>query len=149
MMAGTADSGEPRSEDLGPAEAGPAQPAVVRAVIVDDHPDIRELLHLQLDRAPGISVVGVGSDGLEAIALAEEHQPDVLVLDLGLPRLSGIDALPRLREISPRTKVVALSGFEESSQAKEAREAGVDAYVEKGLSMDIAEVIRDVVRDPR
>lgn len=148
MMAGSADSGEPREDtplarsDEPVAVAAPTHH--LRAVVVDDHPDIRELLRIQLDRSPDITVVGVASDGVEAIALTERLQPDVVLLDLGLPRLSGLEALPHLRAASADVKIIALSGFEEGSQAREARAAGVDAYVEKGLSMQLAQVIRDV-----
>ncbi len=148
MMAGSADSGEPR-EHVPPAPSdepglAPAPVHQLRAVVVDDHPDIRELLRIQLDRSPDIVVVGVASDGVEAIALTERLQPDVVLLDLGLPRLSGLEALPHLRAAAPEVKIIALSGFEEGSQAREARAAGVDAYVEKGLSMQLTQVIRDV-----
>ena len=143
MMAGPAHSGEPKDSDPTALEV-PAAAGVLRALVVDDHTDIRELLRIQLDEQPDVTVVGVASDGVEAIAMAEELQPDVLLLDLGMPRLSGLEALPRLREVSPLTKIVAISGFEEGSQARDARAAGVDAYVEKGLNMGLVDVIRAV-----
>ena len=138
------DAGEPPGAGAGAVPDGSTQPPW-RAVVVDDHPDIRELLRLQLDRSPRISVVGVASDGVEAISAVERLQPDVVLLDLGLPQLSGIEAIPRLREVAPTAKIIAISGFEEGSQARAAREAGVDAYVEKGLSMQLVDVIDEVM----
>ena len=141
----TVNSGDPlrRGCDL-PAE--PAhEPGPVSAVVVDDDPDIRELLRNHLELSRRVAVVGLASNGLEAITVTEQHQPDVVLLDLGLPKLSGIDAIPQLREVSPTTKIVAISGFVEGRLAKAAHDAGVDAYVEKGLSMRLVEVIERVV----
>ena len=142
MGAETVDSGEPsrREHDL-PGRDG----ALVSAVVVDDNPDIRALLRNHLELSHKVTVVGVAGNGVEAVSITERLQPDVILLDLGLPKLSGIDAIPLLRKLAPDTKIIAISGFVEGSQAQAARAAGVDAYVEKGLSMRLVEVIDEVV----
>lgn len=142
----TVDSGDPlRGARDRPVREHARDHGPVSAVVVDDNPDIRELLRNHLELSHHVEVVGVATNGLEAIAVTELLQPDVVLLDLGLPKLSGLDAIPRLREVSPATKIIAISGFVEGRLAKAARAAGVDAYVEKGLSMRLVEVIEQVV----
>ena len=92
---------------------------------------------------PDLEVVAEAADGREAIALAEQHQPDVILLDLAMPKMDGLEALPKLREVVPDTKVVVFSGFQESLLERQAHELGAVAYVEKGVDPStLAEVIR-------
>jgi DNA-binding NarL/FixJ family response regulator len=96
-----------------------------------------------LQEDPGIEVVGEAADGMAAIAAAERLQPDVVLLDLTMPILDGIDAIPALLERAPGTRVVALSGWGAERMGDAAREQGAVAYVEK---TDDVQAIRAAVR---
>jgi len=83
----------------------------------------------------GLTVVGEAADGIEAVQQASELQPDLVMLDLAMPRMDGLQALPLLRAAVPGVRVIVLSGFNQSSLADKAMEAGADHYVVKGGSM--------------
>lgn len=107
--------------------------AVVRVLLVDDVPDLRLIVRMVLERTRRFEIIGEAGDGYEAIALAEECQPDLTLLDLSMPRMSGVLALPRIREVAPDSKVVILSGWE-PDRAVERTGAGAVAYLEKGIA---------------
>jgi DNA-binding NarL/FixJ family response regulator len=102
-------------------------------LLVDDVPDLRLLVRVVLQRAGHFDVVAEAADGLEAIVRAAECQPDLILLDLSMPRMGGAEALPRIREVAPDAKVVILSGWE-LSRAVERTGAGAVAYLEKGIA---------------
>src|SRR5438045_2953374 len=104
-----------------------------RVVVADDFADIRHLMRLTLERSGRFQIVGEAVNGAEAITLAQELEPDLLLLDLSMPVLSGLEALPRIREASPATKVVVLSGLDRAQMEPEALEGGPAGYLEKGL----------------
>lgn len=81
----------------------------IRTLVVDDHPDIRELLRLILGRSDEFHVVGFGRNGVEAVELAEANQPDLVLLDVLMPVMTGITALPLIRQKAPAAKVVFLT----------------------------------------
>ena len=103
-----------------------------RVLIVDDAEELREVLTLFMERADGLEVVGEAVDGLDGVEKARDLQPDVVILDIAMPRMDGLQALPLIREASPGARVVILSGFGESTMAGEAMRAGADHYVPKG-----------------
>jgi PAS domain S-box-containing protein len=105
-------------------------------VIVDDAAEVRGLVRTRLQVDGRFSVVGEGRTGLDAVALATEHQPDVVLLDVSMPEMDGLEALTRIREASPRTRVVMYTGFDEAGLAQRARELGAAALIEKSFSMD-------------
>jgi DNA-binding NarL/FixJ family response regulator len=105
----------------------------VSVLLVDDVPDLRFVVRMVLERTDRFTVVGEAGDGIEAIRLAAELQPDLALLDLTMPRMGGVEALPRIRAASPNTKVVVLSGWE-SHLALASTGAGAVAYLEKGIS---------------
>jgi DNA-binding NarL/FixJ family response regulator len=109
--------------------------ARLRTILVDDVEDIRVLLRLLMEQDGRFDVVGEGTDGEEAIALAAEHQPDVAVLDLAMPVMDGLTALPALRQTSPGTRVVILSGFPVHQMGAAAERAGAVGYLEKGQNV--------------
>lgn len=106
-----------------------------RVLLVDDSSDIRLLLRRMLKRSSSFDVVGEAGDGREAIVLATALQPDVVVLDLAMPLMDGLEALPQLRSRLPLAKIVVLSGFDEGRTERAALDAGADAYMEKGAEL--------------
>lgn len=108
-------------------------PRTYTVVLADDVPELRRLLRQILHWSARFTVVAEAADGTEAIALAEEHEPDILLLDISMPVMDGMEALPRIRAVSPRTKVVVLSGFEAERLEQTALEIGAAAYIEKGV----------------
>src|SRR3954453_13603466 len=104
-------------------------------VLVDDSRDVRTLVRRRLE-ASGFDVVGEGEDGDGAILLAHRPQPALLVLDTSMPRVDGIEALPVILAVSPATKVVIFTGFEEPGLAERARELGAAYFVEKSLRLE-------------
>lgn len=106
-----------------------------RVLVVDDAANLRELLTLLLEVEDDFEVVGTAADGEQAIAVATSLQPDVVLLDLAMPVMDGLQALPLLRERLPHARIVIFSGYEREALAIEALEAGADAYIEKGTSV--------------
>lgn len=114
-----------------------------RVGVCDDQEGFRRLVAIVLGLASGIEVVGEASDGRQAIALAERHQPDVLLLDIAMPEMDGLEALPRVRDVSPATRVVMLTGVTAASVRERALAAGASAFIEKGI--DIEELAERIV----
>jgi DNA-binding NarL/FixJ family response regulator len=102
---------------------------------VDDAANLRELLTLLLEVEDDFEVVGTAADGEQAIAAATALQPDVVLLDLAMPVMDGLQALPALRAHLPQARIVIFSGFEHEALARAAMQAGADAYIEKGTSV--------------
>lgn len=117
--------------------------APMRVIIADDSSDIRRMLRLSLDLEGDFEVVGEAEDGEEAVNLAARERPDAIVLDLAMPVMDGLQAIGHIRERSPLTRIVVLSGFNASQMAAEARTLGADAYLEKGTAFsDVATLLR-------
>lgn len=120
---------------------------MIRAVIADDHGIVREGLRRVLEAQPDIEVLGEASDGREAMRLIEDHEPDVAILDISMPRLGGLDTLQRLRSRHPKVKVILLSVHGESSFIQHAVSLGADGYILKnGRADDIVSAVRAVVK---
>lgn len=108
-----------------------------RLVLVDDNADVRELLRVVLsDPNSPFEVVAEACDGLEAIEVARAHQPDFVLLDLAMPRMDGVEALPRIRKVAPDAKVVIHSAFKKERLWSRVEASGAVAYLEKGISPD-------------
>ena len=103
----------------------------ISIILADDHPVVRRGMQALLERERDFSIVGVTTDGLETVRLAEQLKPDVLVLDLMMPGLSGLEALRILRESSPRTRIVILSMHSSSAFIAQALRNGSIGYVLK------------------
>lgn len=116
-----------------PDANGPMSPwGALRVVIADDAATMRALLRHVLATAAAFRVVGEAADGEEeAVRVAASEQPDMLLLDLAMPVLDGLGAIPRIRACSPATRIVVLSGFSNSRMARRALDVGADAYLEK------------------
>lgn len=118
----------------------------IRIVLADDHALTRQSLAYFLDDIQGFSVVGQASDGQEAYNQLEAHHPDVLLLDLNMPGVSGMAILPKIRESFPEVKVLVLTGRDENTYIMEALRAGANGYVLKTSSEhDLADSIREVM----
>ncbi|MFP5326779.1 MAG: response regulator, partial [Acidimicrobiia bacterium] len=118
----------------------------VRTLICDDDPVVRRVLRLALDGAYGFTVVAEAADGREAVAQAELLQPDLVLIDLTMPVMSGDEAIPLVRQAAPDTTVVVISGLLENAVAPQVEALGAAAYVEKGTPVRvILERLRDVL----
>ncbi|MCW2849938.1 MAG: ATP-binding region, ATPase domain protein [Marmoricola sp.] len=107
----------------------------VRVLLVDDTPDLCELMKLALERTGDFKVVAVAGNGLEGIELASSHSPDLVLLDISMPVMDGLEALPVLRQVCPRAKVVMLSGFGPQEMARITADRGAHGYLQKGRPM--------------
>jgi DNA-binding NarL/FixJ family response regulator len=116
-----------------------------RVLVVDDAANLRELLSLLLDTEDDFEVIGTASDGAQALAVAEGLQPDIVLLDLAMPVMDGMQALPALRRLLPEALIVIFSGFEQAALVDEALAAGANAYLEKGASVtQLVDLLRDL-----
>jgi DNA-binding NarL/FixJ family response regulator len=103
----------------------------LRVLLADDHAIVRRGLRSLLETEPGLTVVGEAADGLEALRLCEEHQPDTLILDIGMPRLNGIEVAARAQKLPHPPRVVILSMHADESYILRALAAGARAYLLK------------------
>ena len=123
--------------DDGGLPDGTNDPATV--LLVDDEEDLRTLIRIGLQRSGAFTVVAEAANGRDAIDLAAEHTPDVVLLDLMMPEVDGREALPKIVSASPRSMVVVLSALQARQEAAPSIAAGAFAYVEKTeLGSDMA-----------
>lgn len=119
----------------------------IRVLLADDHAVVRQGLHALLLENQDIEVVAQAADGLEAIRLAQELEPDVAVMDIAMPRVNGIEAIRRILKARPQTRVIVLSQYEQKEQILEAIEAGASGYLlKRDAGADLAEAIRAVLQ---
>lgn len=107
----------------------------VTVLLAEDHALVREGTREMLERDPGISVVGEAADGAAAVALAKELSPDVVLLDLGLPVLNGIEATRRIRALQRAPRVLMLSAYDDEDYVVAAVDAGANGYILKTAHM--------------
>jgi len=117
-----------------------------RIILADDHDVVRRGLQALLESEPDFHIVGEAKDGLEAAELVERLRPDVLVLDVVMPGLSGLEVIRRACRTSPHTRVVVLSMYDTQAYVLEALRAGAGAYVlKRSTSEELIRAIREVV----
>jgi two-component system, NarL family, response regulator LiaR len=117
----------------------------VTVLIADDHPVVRQGLRTFLDLQDDLAVIGEAATGAEAVAKAEELLPDIVLLDLVMPDLDGIEAARRIRDISPATKVIVLTSYAEDEKIFPAIKAGAASYLLKDVEPEeLASGIRRV-----
>ena len=117
----------------------------IRVLVVDDHAVVRSGLRLLLEREQGIAAIDEASNADEALFRMIEHKPDVLLIDVTMPGTSGIDAIPKLREASPDTKVLVLSMHDDPRYVRDAFAAGASGYVLKeAADKEVVAAIREV-----
>ena len=109
-------------------------PAPIRTIVADDVEDVVVLLKAALESSGHFEVVATASDGAGAAAEAARHQPDLVLLDLAMPGVGGLEALPRVRSACPGARVVVVSGFPRGALGQAVVARGAVGYVEKGLS---------------
>src|SRR5688572_25558094 len=118
----------------------------IRVLIVDDHALFRRGLAQVLLFEDGIEVVGEGEDGEDGVRKAEELAPDVVLMDVRMPRVSGIEATRRLAEALPTTKILMLTVSDEEDDLYEAIKAGATGYLLKEISIEeVADAVRSVM----
>jgi len=106
----------------------------ISVLLVDDHSVVREGVRAFLVTQPDITVVGEAGSGEEAIRLAEQHVPDVILMDLIMPNMDGVEATRRVKQVSPRSQVVVLTSYHEDEHIFPALKAGALSYILKDLS---------------
>jgi signal transduction histidine kinase len=121
----------------------------VRTILADDVPELRRLIRHVLEWSDRFEVVGEADDGRAAIELVRKLTPELVLLDISMPVMDGMEALPRIMEASPTTKVIMLSGFEAGRVAQSAVALGAVGYIEKGSPPgELIERIEGYLRHP-
>lgn len=117
----------------------------IRVVLVDDVPELRLLVRLTLEEDPAIEVVGEAANGRDGVKVVEEADPDLVLLDLSMPDMDGLEAIPLIRAHAPNARVVVLSGHEAGRVSLEALDQGASRYINKAAGLDaIPQVVREV-----
>ncbi len=109
---------------------------MLRIVLVDDHDQVRQSVRRAIEQRPGLLVLGEARNGIEALELARRLHPDVVLMDLHMPVMDGIEATRNIRRECPDTRVLAFSSSEADADLAAAMEAGASGYVLKGTPVD-------------
>ena len=120
---------------------------MITVLIADDHPVVRQGLRTFLEVQEDLELAGEASDGAEAVELAQHSLPDVVLMDLVMPGVDGIEATRRIRDVSPSTKVIVLTSFDDDERVFPAIKAGAAGYLMKDVPpSELAEAVRKVHR---
>jgi DNA-binding NarL/FixJ family response regulator len=115
----------------------------ISVYLVDDVPELRELIKFGMEEDPGFTVVGEAGDGRSALDGIAETRPAAVLLDLSMPDMNGLEAIPEIRKGDPDVAIIVLSGFSADRMGGPALERGADGYVEKGTPI---QELRDTTR---
>jgi DNA-binding NarL/FixJ family response regulator len=119
--------------------------SLIRILVVDDFEQIRQFVCAALGKRQDLQVVGEASDGLEAIQRAVELKPDLILMDIGLPSLNGIEAARQIRELVPKSKIIFVSQESSADMVQEAMDLGASGYIVKAKAgSELLEAIEDV-----
>ncbi|MFC8080002.1 response regulator [Streptomyces sp. NPDC057307] len=130
----------------GPTGAG--EPVPTRILLADDHALVRRGVRLILDGEPDLTVVAEAGDGAEAIEMAREHRPDLAILDIAMPRLTGLQAARELSRLLPDMRILILTMYDNEQYFFEALKCGASGYVLKSVAdRDLLEACRAAMRD--
>jgi DNA-binding NarL/FixJ family response regulator len=119
--------------------------AAIRILVVDDHYIVRHTLCGFLNAEPDMEVVCEATGGLQAIRKAEQFQPDVVVLDIGIPELNGLNATPLIKQVAPKSEILVVSQYEDSFFVRRALAAGARGFITKThVKAELIEAVRQV-----
>ena len=131
---------------MAPKRVSSCSPTLIRILLVDDFERFRSFTSSLLTKQPGFQIVGEALDGPEAVQKAEELKPDLVVLDIGLPKLNGIEAARQIRLVSPDSKLMFLTGNDDPEAAREALGTGATGYVSKSdAAVDLLNAVEAVL----
>ncbi len=120
---------------------------MIRLLVVDDQPAVRKGLRMRLAAEPDLAVVGEAGDGEAALTMAQALHPDIVLMDLAMPRMDGVAATELLRDISRQTRVICLSIYDDEATQDRATAAGAAAFVSKRVQSEaLIAAIRNVAR---
>ena len=106
-------------------------------LIVDDHEQVRKILRDFLERETGFEVCGEAVDGYDAVQKAQELKPDLIILDMSMPRMTGMAAAPALKKMLPQIPILLLTSYQAALKGFDVRAVGIDAVVPKGGQMSL------------
>lgn len=120
----------------------------IKVMIAEDHTIVRQGLARLLSDQPGLEVIGQAVNGRDAVEMAEKLNPDIIIMDIAMPKMNGIEASKRIRKLLPKTKILILSMYSHEHYIHELLEAGVSGYLLKDSSgRDIIKAIDEAMKD--
>jgi DNA-binding NarL/FixJ family response regulator len=118
---------------------------MITVLLVDDHTYIRQGIQSLLETVTDMNVVDIASNGIESVAKARTHQPDVVIIDISMPLMNGMEAARQIAESCPRSRILVLSLYDHPEYVRGALEAGADGYMLKdAIGDDLVEAIRSL-----
>src|SRR3981189_2394696 len=126
--------------------AGLPKDNAIRLLLADDHPMMRDGLKFMLERNADITIVCEAADGVEAVEKFEKHRPNVVLIDLQMPRMKGLDAISRIHKIDPQAAIIVLTTYHGDFRATRVLAAGATSYLLKSAStVEIVAAVRNAV----